>query len=329
MRILIVRLSSLGDIITSMSVLQFIKKEIPNAQLEWLVDSRFTAVLKDCPYLDVVHSIGLKKKKSHFLKVIYEAAKTIRRLGKFDIIIDMQGLIKSAVVSRLIGHNVVGFDRKSVKEGLSSLLYKKRANISFCQHILKRNFALIERGLNIHVSMDQIMQRKSYLGFITPSTPLESYLKSDQKNILVVLGGSWKSKIYPKELLKEVVQRLRENVLLLWSSKEEEERARYIHERCTNTTLLPRISLNDVKALISKVDLVIGNDTGPTHMAWALERPSVTILGCTSITRIPENEKNLVVTSKVCVNPLKINKNDYSINEIPPFEIVDAANKLL
>lgn len=329
MRILIVRLSSLGDIITSMVVLQFIKEKYPHAKIEWLVDSRFTNVLEDNEDLDVIHSVSLKKHRKNIIKAIFEVSRVIRKLGDFDLIIDMQGLMKSAIISRAIGKNIVGFDRKSVKESLSSFFYKTRARISFCEHILKRNFALIEKGLDIKASLGDIMQKKSYLPFKKPTLNLEPYFSKDKKNIIAILGGSWPSKIYPKESLKEVVSRLKENVLILWSDEEEHERAKWIASRCSNAQLLPQMSLNDVKALISKGDVILGNDTGPTHMAWALNRPSVTILGCTSITRIPENPKNLTVTSKACVNPSKIDKHDISINEIPPYEIVEAVRSLL
>lgn len=329
MRILIVRLSSLGDIVTSMAVLQFIKQSYPKAQVEWLVDSRFTEILKFNPDLDAVHSIALKKNRKNLLKTIYEVVRTLRKLKKVDLIIDMQGLMKSAILSRLIGKNVVGFDRKSAKESLSSLLYKKTAHISFCEHILKRNFALIEKGLGIQVLYRDVMQKRAYLPYLKPQTNLDLYFSKEKKNILVILGGSWPSKIYPKKPLKEVVTRLKENVLVLWSNPEEQERAKWITDQCENAILLPKMSLNDVKATIERSDVILGNDTGPTHMAWALNKPSVTILGCTSITRIPENELNKAVTSKMCVNPSKINKRDTSINEIPPFEIVDAVKSLL
>ena len=118
MRILIVRLSSLGDIVTSMVVLQFIKEKYPHAKIEWLVDSRFTNILEDNEDLDVIHSVSLKKHRKNIIKAIFEVTKVIRKLGRFDLIIDMQGLMKSAIISRAIGKNVVGFDRKSVKESL-------------------------------------------------------------------------------------------------------------------------------------------------------------------------------------------------------------------
>jgi heptosyltransferase-1 len=329
MRILIVRLSSLGDIVTSMVSLQFIKAKYPSSSIEWLVDARFEEILKDNPDLDKVHPIFLKKYRKNPFMMVYEVIRILRKIGKFDLIIDMQGLIKSAILSRLIGQNVVGFDWKSAKEGLSSVFYEQKAHISFSEHILKRNQALLQKSLGIELTYSEMMQKKSYLPYRKPFIDLDRYFSKTKKNILVILGGSWPSKIYPKNLLKEVVSRIAENILILWSNEEERDRGKWIASQCPNATLLPQMSLNDVKALIHKSDLILGNDTGPTHMAWALNRPSVTILGCTSITRIPENEKNISVTSRICVNPSKINKKDTSINEIPPFEIVEAVLKLL
>ncbi|MCH9633377.1 MAG: Lipopolysaccharide heptosyltransferase 1 [Chlamydiae bacterium] len=329
MRILIVRLSSLGDVITSMVVLQYIKSKYPQAHIEWLVDKRFKEVLENSPNIDKLHALSLKNKYLGHFKSIFQILCLKWKLGKFDVIIDMQGLMKSALLSRCFGRNIVGFNRKSAKESLASLLYKTRTNVSYSEHILKRNFSLFEKSLGVQVSFENLIGKKPYLGFKKPIQNFEPYLSEDKKNILAIIGGSWFSKIYPKESLKEVLCRLNEHILILWSSAEELKRAQWLVNHCPNAILLPKMSLNDVKALITRVDVILGNDTGPTHMAWALNRPSVTILGCTSITRIPETEKNLTVTSKMCVNPSKINKNDTSINEIPPYEIVEAVKCLL
>ncbi|MCH9632566.1 MAG: hypothetical protein S4CHLAM6_09040 [Chlamydiae bacterium] len=174
-----------------------------------------------------------------------------------------------------------------------------------------------------------VREKEAYLFYQNPVEDFSSFLSSEKKNILVVIGGSWNSKIYPKETLKEVVDHLQQNSLILWSSPEEYERAKWIASQSTHARVLPKMSLNDVKALIAQCDVVLGNDTGPCHMAWALNKPSVTILGCTSITRIPVNSKNLAVTSNTCVNPSRIDKNDLSIQDIVPSDIVESVNRLL
>lgn len=329
MRVLIVRLSSLGDIVMSMAVLQYIKKTLPYAKIEWLVDSRFSEILAHNVDLNGIHTLSIRDHKKNIPKIIYEVIKLKKKLGSYDLVIDMQGLIKSAVISRYLGKNVVGFDKESTKEKLASYFYKNKISIDFSEHILKRNLELVKKGLGVEVCFDQVMQKKPYLFYNQPKEDLDSFLSKTKKNVLVVLGGSWDSKIYPKESLKEVIQRIDQNSLILWSNPEEYERAKWITSQTSYAKVLPKMSLNDLKALIDKCDLVIGNDTGPCHMAWALNKPSVTILGCTSITRIPVNAQNLAVTSNVCVNPSKINKSDLSIQGIPPYEIVNAVEKLI
>ena len=107
------------------------------------------------------------------------------------------------------------------------------------------------------------------------------------------------------------------------------EKADFIAAASEYVKVLPKCDLNTLKALISKCDLVIGNDTGPTHMAWALNIPSITIFGPTPTNRIYETSINKFVKSSSKVNPLKLNKNDFSINEIKEEEIITIAKSLL
>ena len=329
MRILIVRLSSLGDVVMSMVALQFIKDALPHAKIEWLVDSRFADVLAHNKHLSAIHAIPIRDNKKNIPKCLFEVLKLKKKLGKFDLVIDMQGLIKSALISRAFGKVVVGFDKESSKESLSSFLYKHKVKVSYSSHILKRNLALVQEGLGLTISNKMIKEKDPYLFYQKPVEDFSSFLSTEKKNVLVVIGGSWSSKVYPKESLKDVVEHLEQNSLILWSSPEEYERAKWIAAQSVHARVLPKMSLNDVKALIAQCDVILGNDTGPCHMAWALNKPSVTILGCTSITRIPVNARNLAVTSNTCVNPSKIDKNDLSIQEIAPFDIVQSVNKLL
>jgi heptosyltransferase-1 len=81
--------------------------------------------------------------------------------------------------------------------------------------------------------------------------------------------------------------------------------------------------------LIARADLLIGNDTGPTHMAWALNRPSITIFGPTPVSRVYQTDINRVVKSTSTVNPYKLNKNDFSIREIGEQEIIQQTAPLL
>jgi heptosyltransferase-1 len=126
-----------------------------------------------------------------------------------------------------------------------------------------------------------------------------------------------------------VANLLHVNCLIAWGSDEEREAAEYIEKHSEFATMLPKLNLNALKALIDRSDLLIGNDTGPTHMAWAMNRPSVTIFGPTPVSRVHITKINKVVKSPSIIDPYKLNKQDFSIKEISPQEIVDIAQALL
>ncbi len=327
MRFLIVRLGSLGDIINALAVLPFIRENYPDAFIDWLVDERFADIVKGQKDLHEVFTVSLKDPRISPMKKIRSLFHVARHMGPYDRIIDMQGLMKSAFLARLIGKNVVGFDARSVKEFPASFFYRTRVRISFNEHILTRNFYLTSQALNLPWNPEVMSRKKPYLDYVS-CRDFSEFLSKEKKNILAVIGGSWPSKIYPEELLAQVIGLLRQNVLLLWHGEEERKRAETIIHRTPYARMLPEMNLDDVKALIDRVDIVLGNDTGPIHMAWALNKPSVTILGCTSITRIAVGEKQKAVTSGACVNPSGIDRNDFSIREIPPAKIAEAVESL-
>jgi heptosyltransferase-1 len=144
-----------------------------------------------------------------------------------------------------------------------------------------------------------------------------------------VIGSTWESRNYPKEKFYAIAEALQQNCLVIWNSEAERDKARWLAERSRYITMLPKIGLNSLKAVIAGADLVIGNDTGPTHMAWALNRPSITIFGPTPVSRVYQTPINKVVKSSSPVNPFKLNKNDFSIRDIGENRIIEQALELL
>jgi len=97
MKIAIVKLSALGDIVHSMIVLQFIKKQYPKSEVDWFVEKRFKGILENNPHINQIQQINLKSaKESKSFFLFWKELRKIRKLGKYDLVIDMQGLIKSA-----------------------------------------------------------------------------------------------------------------------------------------------------------------------------------------------------------------------------------------
>lgn len=329
-KIAIIKLSAMGDIIHSMIVLDFIKQKYPNIQIDWFVESAFASVLENNPNISNIIKLNLKSiKKSK--KNIFSQLKLVSEYKKnnYDLIIDAQGLIKSSIVARVLGKNIAGFCKNSTREGFASFFYSKKITIDYKTNVIDRNAYLFSKALDLDIKKDDILNKKPFLYYKNEDEKIYEYLKKDKKNILLVVGASWKSKIYSKEKFAKIVDSIDENFLIAWGSEEEKEMANYISLN-SKALSLAKLDLNSLKALVSKVDLVIGNDTGPTHMAWALNTPSITIFGNTPAYRNTyETPINKTIKSETKVNPLKLDKNDFSINTIDEQEIVKIAKELL
>ena len=324
-KIAIVRLSALGDIINSAVVLQFIKAHYKNAHIEWICEEAFSPILTLLPELSQIHTINLKKvKKERNLSLFIETIKELKNLDDFDIIIDMQGLIKSAIVSRLLGRNTHGFDKNSTRESLASFFYKRTSNIPYESNIVKRNCFVVSDALEFKISDSMLLEKKAL--FQTTQT---FELSQEKKNIAFVIGASWSSKVYPKEQVVDVCNMLKENIYIIWGNEKEKITAQWIVNNSPYAFLAPKLDLTALVSYISAMHLLIGNDTGPTHIAWAQNIPSITLLGPTTTRMIYETPQNIGIKSPSEVNIHKINKNDFSIKEISSIEIVKQAKELL
>ncbi len=324
-RIAIVRLSALGDIVNSAVMLQFIHAKFPNVKLEWITEKVFAPLLQNHPLINAVHTVNLKRlKKERSFVLLKQTISQLRSLGTFDIIIDMQGLLKSAVVARLIGKNIHGYDKKSARESLASFFYKTTSTIAYKENIIKRNLFLVSDALGFEITDRMILDKKPIFPFVTYKN-----LSKDKKNIAFVIGASWQSKKYPKELVAELCNQLEQNCIIVWGDEVEREEGLWICANSTYAQLAPKCSLSELITLISSVDLMIGNDTGPTHMAWAQNIPSITLFGPTTTRMIYETPINIGIKSPSHVDILKIDKNDFSIQEIKVQEILKRAEELL
>jgi heptosyltransferase-1 len=157
---------------------------------------------------------------------------------------------------------------------------------------------------------------------------LDDYFPAGQPTIVLVIGSTWPSRNYPLEKYLQVIFGLEANFLICWGNKQEHWMAQWLAERSL-ARVLPQLSLNDLKATLARADLVIGNDTGPTHMAWGLNRPSITLFGPTPVSRVYQTDINKVLKSPSLVNPFKLDKNDFSIAEIDPRAIINLSHALL
>ncbi|MDD1620596.1 MAG: lipopolysaccharide heptosyltransferase I [Methylococcaceae bacterium] len=329
MKIAIVKLSALGDIVHAMVALQFIKAARPDVEIDWLVEERFAGLLADNPDIRQILTVNLKALKTHKAGVFGEIAKIRTYAAQdYDLVIDAQGLIKSALAARLLAKNCAGFNKDSIREKAAAWFYRQTVACPYDANTIDRNVAVLTRPLDIAVSREQILVKKPFLFYQAPQQPLEDYFPAGQAHVLYVIGSTWPSRNYPKEQYLQVMQGLNAHCLISWGNEQEREDGEWIAKR-SDARVLPRLSLNDLKAVIAKADLVIGNDTGPTHMAWGLNRPSITLFGPTPISRVYQTGINKVLKSPSIVDPFKLDKNDFSIGEIPVADVLEQARSLL
>ncbi|GAA6792770.1 lipopolysaccharide heptosyltransferase I [Helicobacter pylori] len=332
MKIAIVRLSALGDIIVSAVFLAAIKERFTNAQIEWFVDERFGAILEHSPYIDKLHPIALKSTLTTFNPLkIFKLFKSLRTY-EYDIVIDMQGLIKSALITQMLkAPKKVGFDYTSAREGLSAFFYSQKVSIAYNESILKRNFTLLFHALNLpQKEISEGLSFRSKVFSYQDSPKIDALnLNQNKLKILFVLETSKINKTYPIERFKDLALMLENfQICLLWHASEDKATTLYHalkHQR--DALLLPKLTLNEVKALLFKMDLIIGGDTGITHLAWALQKPSITLYGNTPMERFKlESPINVSLTGNSNAN---YHKKDFSIQNIEPKKIKECVLNIL
>ena len=318
--IAVIKLSALGDIVHAVVILQFIEKHLPKAKITWFVDAKFSEILFLCPQISRVVSLPLKNgeyKKS--LELIASAKQEV----KFDYVIDLQGLLKSATVAKLLGKNSYGFDKFSVKEPLAALFYGHKFNCDYAKNIILRNLNLTTFALGFNFSEDEILAKQPCF------SASQSKSQSPKKKILIAPFASEPSKIYDK--FEDVIALLDEpqnEIFVCFNGENEEKKALNLIKNSNAKPL--SLSLKELVNFISSCDLVIGNDSGVTHIAWAQNCPSITLFGNRPAERNAyATPVNLTLDAGKKADAKKIDKSDFCVRDIAPQAIANAAKRLL
>ena len=318
--IAVIKLSALGDIVHAVVILQFIKKHLPQAKITWFDDAKFSEILFLCPQISRVVSLPLKNGE---YKKSLELIASTKQEGKFDYVIDLQGLLKSAAVAKLLGKNSYGFDKFSVKEPLAALFYGHKFSCDYAQNIILRNLKLTAFALGFSFSEDEILAKQPCF------SASQSKFDSSKKKILIAPFASEPSKIYDK--FGDVVALLddpKNEILVCYNGEKEEKEALNLIKNSNAKTL--NLSLKELVSFISSCDLVIGNDSGVTHIAWAQNRPSITLFGNRPSERNAyATPVNLTIDAGKKIDAKKIDKSDFCVRDIAPQAIANAAKRLL
>ena len=309
--------------------IQFIRKHIANAHISWFCDARFEQIARLLAGVDEVVALPLKDKK--FLKS-FEILR--QKQGQFDIIIDLQGLLKSALVSRILGKNIFGFDRFSAKEGLASIFYTHKYSCNYDKNIILRNLELCAFALNFSFDEKEILTKEPC--FLKNSRIPSDETRIPDKNsripnrkILIAPFASESSKCYAH--FASVIKGAKEFAQCFLVAGSEPEREKATKLASSGATLLAPLDLAQILEFMDTCDLIIGNDSGITHLAWAQNCATITLFGNRSGARNAfATPKNLIIqaTPKHEIDAFHIDKSDFCINDIDPAQIIAKAKGL-
>ena len=204
MRILIVKLGSIGDIVHTLPSLAAIRRALPEAEISWVVEQRTSEILGDNPFLNRLIVIDTKALRRGLMsgETLRAPRRQLRllRASAFDLALDFQGLIKSAMVARLSGaQRIYGFDRQALREPASRILLHQTVNIPERSHVIRKNLTLVESALGIPVPRDG--DELEFPIALDESHQSEALAAAGMDGPYAILnpGGGWPTKLWSAE----------------------------------------------------------------------------------------------------------------------------------
>lgn len=310
-RILIIRLSSLGDILHTLPAFANLKTSFPNAQIDWLVAKKAKFLLSSVSGIHALHvldtsrllKIPLNKESWHQLGILIRTL----RARHYDLAIDFQGLLKSALLCALSGAKMrLGFSRELVRERPAHWFYEKTLAKPNSQiHITELNQLLAALS-----GASRVPYHHEFVVSNEDKHHVDSLIEQKQLKNFVVLnpGGGWPTKIWSPEKYGTLAEKIQSELhlqVVVTTGPGEERLYKTIAENCRTAALYHfPVTFLQLIPLISKASLFVGGDTGPFHLACALNMPVVAIFGPTSTIRNgPWNAAEEVVTHSLNCAP--------------------------
>jgi len=279
-RVLIIKTSSLGDVIHTLPALTDAAHAIPGIRFDWVVEEGFAEIPSWHPAVDQVIPVAIRRWRKNLWQTIksgeWKAFKQRMRERQYDLVIDAQGLVKSAWLTRYVKAPVAGLDRYSAREGWASRFYDRRLSVAVGQHAVERVRQLFAMALaydlpegigNYGLDLDRLQ--------LPPAAPYVVFLH----------GTTWATKHWPEAYWRDLAERMgrrRLEVRLPWGNPAEKARAERIAQGLNNCQVLPRLNLAGVARVLAAAKACVAVDTGLGHLAAALDVPTISLFGPTN-----------------------------------------------
>ena len=291
MRILIVKLGSIGDIVHTLPALAAIRTGLPQSQISWVVEQSSAEILRDNPLVDRLIEVGTKALRRGLVsgETLRAPRQQLRQLraSAFDVALDFQGLLKSASIARLSGaRRVFGYSREGLREPASGFLLSKRIAVPKQTHVIYKALELVKGALDLPVPATP-----AELSFPI-SIPQQFELEAEQaaagtngSYIILNPGGGWPTKLWSPERFGKLVDvvwaQFGLHSIVTFGPGEVELAERILKASESGKARIADVSLKGFYALARNAKVYVGGDTGPTHLAVAAGTPIVGMFGPT------------------------------------------------
>ncbi len=278
MRLLLIKTSSLGDVIHTFPALSDARQAWPELRIDWVVEEAYADLAALHPAVDQVIPVALRRWRrqpwSASTRQAWAAYRQALRRQPYDRVIDAQGLLKSAFLMCQVPQPAVrmGYDRASLREPLAALFYQRHYSVARSMHAVERTRQLLAQALSYE------RQGRGRYGLQVPVQP--AYLGA----IWLLHGSTWPTKLWPLASWRALAAKLSERgheLLLPYGDAAEHERAQAIIDGLPGARLWPAGRLSELAGALAGARAVVGVDTGLSHLAAALDRPVLALFGAT------------------------------------------------
>jgi lipopolysaccharide heptosyltransferase I len=327
MKILIVRVSAIGDVIHTLPAIFYLKHALPRAKISWVVQEKAASLLKNQPYIDNLYILPDKFLHAKNLKSTKNLITKLRKTS-WDVIIDFQGLLKTSIIYAMLSGKKFGFDKNHTREKLSAWFTHHKTNPNY-KNIIQKNLALVSTVISTLEpkqkscpSIDFLKKDFSY----TVRKPC-NFTKSRLHAIALAPNTTWPSKHWPIENWKKLIDKLvscKYEIILLGKDfgDQAEELSKYVTENNLPVMLAPKWNLETTADFIKKIDLLIAPDTGLLHLADFLGTLSIGLF-CPTLA----SSHGPFLHKKNIVSAIQVHGDCFE--KLPPGQLFESISQLL
>ncbi len=292
MKILIVKTSSLGDIVQAFPVISYIKKKFPESTIDWVVEEPFASLVSAHPAVDHTLIIDTKSWRKSFFSLgmqskMLQSVKRVRQ-DHYDVIFDLQGNVKSGVVTAFArGKAKVGFSRDSVTEWPNVLCTNKRFSTPEGLNVRSTYLHLVQSFFNdfgpVAFGTSPVVLKLSSAEQQQLNALHEDLKKRVKPLVMVCHGSNWKNKQLTLEALSEFLKLLEVHLecdyAFGWGSEIEKGEAQSLKKEFNTSLLLPKMSLPLLQHLMADMSLIIAMDSLPLHLSATTSTATFSVFG--------------------------------------------------